>query len=165
MTGDLEGDYFVEIADQQGILSIDEDWLRRVVEQTLKEERVVIAEIVVALVNDARIHEVNREHLEHDYPTDVISFVYESSRVKEPASELRGDGLSLDGELVISTETAVREASIYGWEPEDELTLYVVHGLLHLCGYDDLSPEERQLMRTREQLILKNWNLLPHYKD
>jgi probable rRNA maturation factor len=67
----------------------------------------------------------------------------------------------LEGELVVSTETAVREAAVHGWTPADELLLYVVHGLLHLCGYDDLSDAARPIMRDRERQLLSIWNLIP----
>ena len=67
----------------------------------------------------------------------------------------------LDGELVVSTETAAREAIVHGWTAADELLLYVVHGMLHLCGYDDLNDEARPIMRDRERQLLLLWNLIP----
>ena len=67
----------------------------------------------------------------------------------------------MDGELIVSTETAVREAHAHGWLAEDELILYVVHGLLHLCGYDDLTDDARPLMRSRERQMLALWELTP----
>ena len=85
--------------------------------------------ISIALVDDATIHAVNRRHLAHDWPTDVISF---------RLSEVDDDELA--GELVVSAEmaaTTARQAGVGAW---DELALYVVHGLLHLCGYDDHDP-------------------------
>jgi probable rRNA maturation factor len=56
-------------------------------------------------------------------------------------------------------------AAKYRWKPLDELTLYVVHGLLHLCGYDDRSSKELALMRQRESEMLAEWNLSPHYVE
>lgn len=193
--------YEILLSDNQDCLTIHEAWVLEVVRRTLAAEQVASAEIGIALVDDATIHAVNREHLHHDYPTDVISFVYDTqvppdpatagilNRPAEPLAQAplaqaplstadsscneasvlpksplpRGRGLWVDGELVVSTETAHREASGHGWEPEDELLLYIVHGLLHLCGYDDLSQEEQQIMRERERSILKIWNLTPHY--
>lgn len=67
----------------------------------------------------------------------------------------------LEGELIVSTETALREAAAHGWTPADELLLYVVHGLLHLCGYDDLTDEARPVMRAREREVLAGWQLVP----
>lgn len=140
----------IEISDQQRCLAVDHDWLRGVVTQVLREEGISTAELSVALVDDAAIHEVNRSYLGHDYPTDVISFVLSDT-----------DDGSLDGELVVSVETAVREAPRHEWAASDEVLLYVVHGLLHLCGYDDLTDEARPRMRARERDYLALWNLTP----
>lgn len=144
----------VDITDQQHHLPVQPERLRDVIEQVLIEERVASAEISLALVDDAEIHRVNREFLGHDFPTDVISFVLAESAVGE-------SGRHLEGELVVSTETAIREASSHGWTAADELLLYVVHGLLHVCGYDDLTDENRPAMRLRERQILAHWQLTP----
>ena len=156
--------YEIHLSNRQQLLPINDEQIREIVKTVLDQEAVVQAEIVVALVDDAAIHVVNREHLQHDYPTDVISFLYDAEVVGNlPESGLRGQNLQIDGELVVSTETAVRESEVYGWDAFDELRLYLVHGLLHLCGYDDLCDSEQAIMRNRERAILKNWNLTPHY--
>lgn len=155
--------YQIHLSNLQSQLKIDESAIQKVVETTLAAEQVDRAELVLAIVDDERIHEVNREHLDHDYPTDVISFLYDAIPSGRAHRELRGAGLSLDGELVISAETAIREAAEYGWQPFDELTLYIVHGTLHLCGYDDQSDAERDLMRQRETAILQKFDIEPHY--
>ena len=67
----------------------------------------------------------------------------------------------LEGELIVSAETAAREAAVHGWKPADELLLYIVHGTLHLCGYDDLTDAARPIMRDRERQLLLHWNLTP----
>ncbi|MCL4157187.1 UNVERIFIED_CONTAM: hypothetical protein GTU68_012164 [Idotea baltica] len=143
--------YTIDVSNRQSLIDISDADISSIVSDVLKCEEVQSAEVVVALVDDATIHEVNREHLQHDYPTDVISFLYDA---EEPV---------LDGELVVSTETAVRAAQSYGWSPVDELRLYIAHGLLHLCGYDDLSDDEQAIMRDRERAVLKIWSLVPHY--
>ncbi|MCA9079159.1 MAG: rRNA maturation RNase YbeY [Planctomycetaceae bacterium] len=153
----------IEINNQQSLLSIDAPSIRERLTQTLGAEGVFAANLSVAIVDDELIHAVNRDHLEHDYPTDVISFLYDEAQTQPPSSEFRGSGKSLDGELVISAETAIRESDCFGWNAEDELTLYLVHGLLHLCGYDDLSESEQAVMRRRERAILQIWGLEPHY--
>lgn len=156
----------IEIANEQSILDLDEDCLRTRIQETLIAQQIDNASLSVALVDDEAIHVINREHLGHDYPTDVISFSYSEnllSTAMPSGNSLQSESESsmLDGELVISVETAQRESKQHGWAPMDELTLYVVHGLLHLCGYDDLSPAERQHMRRREREILKQWGLTP----
>ncbi len=114
----------------------------------LQQEQVAAAEISVAIVDDPQIHAINRQFLNHDYPTDVISFLLECSRVKSPDAVRRGAAKAIEGEIVISAETAICNAAKYGISPQDELALYLVHGLLHLCGYDDQTPKEKRLMRT-----------------
>ena len=129
----------------------------RTIRAVLLDERVAAAELSIAIVDDAEIHRVNREHLQHDYPTDVVSFLYsarKSSAKPKSTPVRRGSELIIEGELVVSAETANREAPRHGWTPAEELQLYLIHGALHLCGYDDLTPAERRIMRRREKEIL-----------
>lgn len=147
-------DFQIDISDRQSQMTVELGRLRNVVESILREEGVAAAEISVALVDDSTIHQINRDYLQHDYPTDVISFVLDQSVEGSPWRHL-------DGELVVSTETAVREAPRHRWSPDDELLLYVVHGVLHLCGYDDLTDEGRPVMRHRERQVLALWKLTP----
>ncbi len=99
--------------------------------------------IGVMVTDDETIHEINRRHLDHDYPTDVISFTYDRS------------GATVEGELVVSLCTARRSASELGWDWRYELLLYVVHGTLHICGLEDSSPADRAEMRSQEQAVLE----------
>lgn len=98
-------------------------------------------EVSIGIVDDPTIHQLNREHLDHDWPTDVISFIFESD-------EETG---RIEGEIVASCDTARRLAPAAGWRAEDELLLYIVHGLLHLAGLDDIEPEDAHEMRAAER--------------
>ncbi len=100
----------------------------------------------ISIVDDATIRELNREQLGHDWETDVISFVFETIE--------QTDGIHVDGEVIASIETARRLSSAALWQPQDELLLYVVHGLLHLAGQDDIEPHDQTLMRQLEQECL-----------
>ncbi len=168
--------YKIEITDRQSTPLVDHAFLEGVIRQVLIDESVDAATISLALVSDAEIHQVNRRFLGHDYPTDVISFLLNESAETVEGEEICPDqgssaGLStatsskipicLEGELIVSTETAIREATAHGWSPVAELLLYVVHGLLHLCGYDDLTDEARPLMRSRERELLALWGFCP----
>lgn len=149
----LSGMYEIEIADNQECLTIDEDFVKEIVRQTLQTEQVSSATISVAIIDNAQIHELNRQYLNHDYETDVLSFLLEVStdqRQDSPTGTPRGAGKTIDGEVIVSTEIAIDMAADYSWGAMDELTLYIVHGLLHLCGYDDLTAEELPIMRARE---------------
>lgn len=169
-------EFSIDIADRQTCLVLDGLRLRDAVVRVLTEERVQVATISLALVDDAEIHRVNREFLGHDYPTDVISFRLDEDEGQESGvmrlerAEASSDVSNpqpatlnphLEGELIVSTETALREAAAHGWSPHDEVLLYVVHGLLHLCGYDDLTDEARPAMRVREREVLAGWKLTP----
>ncbi len=92
--------------------------------------------ITVVLVGDAEIAELHERYLGVAGPTDVLSFP--------------------TGEIVVSADTAAREARARGSEPLHELVLYVVHGALHLDGFDDQSPTARRRMRAAERRILQS---------
>ncbi len=167
--------YSIAVANRQRLLPIDRRRLIRLARSVLAREEVAQADISVAIVDDPQIHAINRQFLNHDFPTDVISFLLDedsaalptagktatSSGAKprrskaSPRAERRGAGKVLGGEIVISAETALRSAGDYDQRPADELALYLVHGLLHLCGYDDLTPREKRLMRRREAEALR----------
>ncbi|MFM7059422.1 MAG: rRNA maturation RNase YbeY [Planctomycetota bacterium] len=143
----------IDIRNDQSLLPIDSVAIRRAVAVTLREEHVRAAVISITVVDDATIHRLNREHLQHDYPTDVISFQLEFLPDE--------DGSIVEGEIIASAETAMRMAPDGGWSAHSELLLYIVHGLLHLCGYDDLSPPDKAVMRSREHHNLALLGLTP----
>ena len=170
--------YSIEITAHLPTPDVDQEFLDGVIRRVLQEEQISVAQISVAIVGDAEIHRVNREFLGHDYPTDVISFLLNESMTESAGigDELHntdelddvpfpGDASVpcdfLNGELIVSFETAVREAQAHGWSPQAELLLYVIHGLLHLCGYDDLTDEARPFMRSKEREMLGIWGLSP----
>lgn len=139
-----ESPYQVQLANEQSTLPIDERLLTKVVRAVFQDSLYQSASVSLAMVDDPTMHRLNLEYLNHDYPTDVLSFV------------LQEDGVHLEGQLVVSTDTAIENASQYGWSPNEEVLLYVVHGALHLVGFDDQQPEDRKAMRTAEALHLGN---------
>jgi len=164
--------YDVQIHNAQPHLQVDETLLRDVVRQTLQQERIAAAEISLAILDDAAIHELNRDYLHHDFPTDVLSFLLtadecraESGDSPQPAAGKDDASKRIEGEVILSAETACRRAAEFGWSPHDEIVLYLVHGLLHLAGYDDRTSDERCRMRSRERAVLSRWNLTPRYDD
>jgi probable rRNA maturation factor len=158
-----DGPYLIEIADQQHCLELNEELLRDAVQHVLAAEQVRRAEISVALVDNRTIRPLNRQYLGHDYDTDVLSFLLDAYPEELPSAGPRGAGREIEGEVIVSVEMASSTALDYHWSPHDEVLLYLVHGLLHLCGYDDLSEGEQRVMRAREREILLHWNLTPHY--
>ncbi len=119
----------------------------------LDEASIGEAEISVAVVDDPTIHQLNRQYLSHDDPTDVLSFVLERSAER------------LEGEVVVSADTACRTAPRFAWSAADELLLYVIHGTLHLVGHDDRTPDDRAAMRARERACLGRFGLEPRYEE
>ncbi len=139
--------YQIEIADRQHTLHVDPRRIERVIRSVLRDAGLARAQISVAVVDDATIRRLNRRHLGHDDPTDVLSFPLEC-----------GEG-TLEGEIVVSADTATAVAGDLGWSPAEELLLYVVHGALHLVGYDDVSAADRRTMRRREREVLAGFGL------
>ena len=145
--------------------------LLNALEHGLQTEGVDHAVLSVTVVDNDTIHRLNRDHLRHDYPTDVLSFPLEwrcSDATIESRSQLstrRSAGATIEGEIVVSWEYAAEMAPRCGWSAEHELTLYAIHGMLHICGYDDLTVVEKHLMRSRERAILQGLGLNPQYPD
>lgn len=114
------------------------------------------AEVEIALVNDATISRLNRRFLGHRGPTDVLAFPGEPA--PQGKSDSRGESAmrgKLLGEIVISVERARIQARDAGWPLRQEVALLVVHGLLHLRGYDDHAPRAAALMRAHERRVLE----------
>ena len=150
--------YEIEITDQQSLLNLDNEQLIDTARMLLTAEQVKSATLSLVFVEDGEIHQINRDFLQHDYPTDVISFLLnqrQNSSLSDTPDSPRGVGQHLEGEIIISTETAIRESRDYNWSPGKETLLYLIHGLLHLAGYDDLTDDDCALMRRREKEILE----------
>lgn len=161
--------YEVEIDDSQKVLKVDPRRLVDVVRSVLAAEKCVSASISLAIVDNEMIHELNVRYLQHDFPTDVLSFLLEEELDPDslpiPKGSPRGCGKRIEGEIILSAEMAKQNAVKYRWQPLDEVTLYVVHGLLHLCGYDDMTRKQQALMQQRESEVLADWGLAPHYAE
>jgi probable rRNA maturation factor len=150
----------VQVSNRQSHVRIATTYIRKLVRAVLAAEQVSAATISIALADNATVRRVNRDYLGHDYDTDVLSFLFEWTpgpvrKTKNRSSQRVSRGCQIDGEILASAEMAAQMAPQFGWSARDELSLYLVHGLLHLCGYDDQTPRDRRTMRGREQAILK----------
>ena len=130
--------YFFEDTDFQfKNRTINNKWLRLVAESEIRR----IGQISIIFCSDNYILDVNQQYLQHDYFTDIITFDY-----------CEGDRLS--GDLFISVDTVRENAQEYGTEFTDELNRVIVHGVLHLIGYDDHSEDDIAVMRKKEDYYL-----------
>lgn len=128
---------------------VDRRLLRRAVLKILEQAGIETGEISVGIVDDATMAELHQRFLHQEGPTDVLSFPLEE-----------GEG-HLEGDVIVSADTARRWAARIGWPPEHELLLYVIHGTLHLVGYNDRTPAERKKMRQAERNVLAQLGISP----
>ena len=112
-------------------------WLKFVAESEAKR----LGDVAVIFCSDNYILDVNIKYLQHDYYTDIITFDY-------------CEGNRLSGDLFISVDSVRENASFYGTEFADELNRVIVHGLLHLIGYDDHTEADIAVMRSKENYYL-----------
>lgn len=134
----------IDVVDRQRALRVGGRWLGTVARRALERQGVEAAEICVLLVDDRGIAGLHERWLGIPGPTDVITF---------DLSDAARPGV-LHGDIAVSAETARRVARELGWQPRHELAYYVVHGILHLAGYDDHDPADRRAMRAREQVLM-----------
>ena len=134
----------VEIGNESERVPFDAERAADLIRRILADEGIRRGVVEVTVVGDPAIHRLNAQFLGHDRPTDVLAFEMESN----PKEAL------FEGSVVVSDETALDRARDYAWSAENELLLYVVHGVLHLVGYDDHAPDDERLMRAKEREYL-----------
>ena len=128
--------------------TVDPRTVRRRGERVLKVATVEEAELSILLCDDAFIQELNRTYRDMDKPTDVLSFSMKEGEKLDSCPELLGD-------VIISVETAVRQAGEAGIKPIDEVTSLLIHGVLHLLGYDHHQPEHEKWMQKEARRIAR----------
>ena len=141
----------IEIAQQHPKLHLNEARLRRVIASVLAGEAVALESFSLVLTGHDEVHTLNRDYLSHDYQTDVLSF-----------SLSDGTSDAVEGEVYVDLDTAMERHAEFDATFEEEAVRYVVHGLLHLIGYDDATPQERQVMHEKENVYLAAWHTEPH---
>ena len=118
------------------------EWVKQVAANHGKK----VGEIAYIFCSDEKILEVNRQYLEHDYYTDIITFDYT-------------EGNRISGDLFISLDTVRTNAEQFDQPYERELHRVIIHGILHLCGINDKGPGEREIMEAEENKALAIVNL------
>ena len=130
-------------------LRVDEDALERLIRQALSSEARPLRYLGIVLTDRETVWDLNRTYLGHDYPTDVLSF---------PLGDQAADD-AVDGEVYVDLDTADERHAEFGMTFEGEVRRYVLHGVLHLLGYDDATPLDKQTMTALEDRYLA----LPSY--
>lgn len=120
-------------------------------------------EVSISFVDDERIKELNRIYRGKDDSTDVLSFpLYEDEEIESLEKNLHMDIEELLGDIVISAQTAKRQAKSYGHSFKREVAYLVVHSMFHLLGYDHMDEDDKLLMRSKEKEAIKKIKI---YKD
>lgn len=117
------------------------DDVERAVRMVVTKEKIRDPEISVIFIDDRKMKRMNTEYLQHRYSTDVLAFLLES----RPA---------LEGEVYVCIDMARRQAKEYGVPVREEILRLVIHGVLHLCGYEDETFAGSQEMHEREDAVL-----------
>ena len=138
----------LSVKNLQKKIPINPSLIKQKIKRILCHEHVLDADLSVVFLTDQRIRTLNKKYLNHDYATDVVTFDLPSFLKKKSRKKI-------EGEIFVSGETAYRNAREYGTDSKRELLLYVVHGILHLLGYQDKAASDKEKMRAKEQEILK----------
>jgi len=122
--------------------SIDTDLLKKWISRIIIDHDFNVGSITIIFCSDDFILKTNREYLSHDYYTDIITFDYCENR-------------NISGDLLISLETVKSNSEEYNTDFFDEINRVIIHGILHLIGFDDKTPELRSIIREEENKALK----------
>ena len=121
-------------------------------QKVLRHEGVSQAILSIAFVTGSQIQSLNKKFLNRGYLTDVLAFDLSTEGL---ARSSRRTIRQIEGEIVICPATAIKNAAIFKTSPTQELVLYIIHGILHLLGYDDHRPVDIKRMREKEAELMK----------
>ncbi len=140
----------IHIRNQQKKISLIPARIHDIAKKILQREGIRRYELSIAFVTDRTMRTLNRTYHGCDYPTDVLTFDFMSVEMRS----LRRKKANINGEIIISTSTAYRQAKQFQTTPHQEIILYLIHGILHLLGYDDHSSRDRKIMRRKESELM-----------
>lgn len=126
--------------------------MKQAAQSALKLKGASSSEVSILLTGDDEIRRLNHQYRSINAPTDVLSFSYQDSLNASPSTPGLVEPL---GDIMISVDAAKLQAQNYGHSLQEELNLLVIHGILHLLGYDDVSESDARIMRDKEQEALR----------
>ena len=124
--------------------------LRKLANRTLENQGIDGKEISILLVDDKAIKDLNKKYLKKNYPTDVLAFRMQDGEFADLHQEILGD-------VIISLDTAASRAEEFKTSFKYEIQLYLVHGILHLLGFEDTSPGKQNKMKAVQEEILADY--------
>lgn len=131
----------ITIQNLQKKVFVNPQKIKKIISKVLKKESVKSkGEVTISFINDVLIHRLNKKYLKKNFSTDVLTFDIANPKEKG----------KLYADILISAETALRNAKIFKTTTAYELSLYSIHGMLHLLGYDDHSLKNQKVMRKKE---------------
>ncbi len=134
---------------------VNKAWLISVIALVLESEKVRMpAEVGLTITGQVKIRKLNREYRGIDRPTDVLSFALQENRGRVRKFALPPDGITRLGDVVISFPQAAAQAAERGHSTERELALLLIHGILHLLGYDHIKKNDATVMESKEASLL-----------
>ena len=140
----------LQVRNRQRDQTLDTKFVRELARALLEEEMgLADYELGISFVSASRMAEINQQYLQHEGSTDVITFDYREGY------EAGSESSELAGEIYISVSDARRQAREFGTRWEEEVVRYIVHGILHLRGYDDLAAAKRTVMKREENRLLR----------
>ncbi len=144
------------LIDEGVAVPLEMDWLRSVAEQALTSEDFSSAvELGLVIAGQNKVHQLNRDYRGRDEPTDVLAFsALEEIGADYPPFVTPPDGVQHLGEVIISYPQAVMQAEEHQHSIKKEIAILIIHGVLHLLGYEHDEPERERQMRARESDIL-----------
>jgi probable rRNA maturation factor len=139
--------------------SVDRPWAKKIARGVLKDERVGPPyEVSLVFVDSQTVQRLNRDYRGVNQPTDVLAFYMRAGQEADNPFPLPPDGVTRLGEVIISYPQAAAQAAEQGHSTAKELALLIIHGILHLLGYDHEKPQDEIKMRAREKELLDRYS-------
>ncbi len=141
----------IDIINEQNSLRVNSKRIEKLIQSVLKGEKAKQRSLTLLVCGDAKMKALHKKYFGKKTSTDVISFGVETDYIAPGEEDYLGD-------IVVSAEMAISTAPKYNTQPQREFERYIVHGLLHLLGYDDIEPADYKKMHSVQEVYLDRFN-------